>query len=811
MNKDIIKKILPHIKAIFVFVLISFLYFSPEIFEGKTVLGGDSRGGPGKDINDYYEQTGEISRWSNNLFSGMPSYLLSPSYDSKNITSELRNLYSLYLPAPASYVFIMMLGFYILLLVFGARTDVAILGSIGYAFSSYFFLLIEAGHIWKLLTLAFIPPTIAGIIMVYQGKYLRGGIVTVIFLTFQILSNHIQMTYYSLFIVAAFVIYYFTDNLKKHTLPHFFKASTICCCAALLAIILNLSNLYHTWEYSNESIRGKSELTHDIENQTSSGLDRDYMVQWSYGLGETWNLLIPNAKGGASGYIGNDKAIKNIDPQYQQSISQQNHYWGDQPFTAGPVYVGAFFITLFIMSLFLLKTKLKWYLFGAFVVTLFLAWGKNFMFFTNLFADYFPLYSKFRAVASILVVAEIIIPLMAIWMLIEITKNPRILIQEKKKVWISFGLTGGFALLFALLPGTFFNFLSSEESKYFYNYASQNPQITSFISALEEVRMSIFRADAWRSVLVIGIGGIILWLFATQKLKTNLFIGLLILLCLTDMWSVNKRYLNSNSFITNKEARQGPSVFYPKTQADIEILKDTTLFYRVFNTAVNSFNDATTSVYHNSVGGYHAAKLRRYQELIEHHLAKGNMQVFNMLNTRYFIINKNGQPVAQYNPQASGNAWFVKNIKWVDNADEEINALNDFNPAITAIADKRFAHILPPQIAEWDSTATITLQRYTPNEFIYSSSSASDGVGVFSEIYYPHGWEATVDGKPVEISRVDYVLRAIPIPAGKHEIIFTFKPKSIEITESIAYAGMLILGLLIIAYIAFQFRKRKTV
>lgn len=809
MNKINFKPLFPHLKAIFIFLLISFIYFSPEIFESKTVLGGDSRGGPGQDINEYYEKTGEVSRWTNNLFSGMPSYLLSPSYPSKKITLESRNLYSLHLPAPVSYVFIMLLGFYILLLVFGARTDLAILGAIGYAFSSYFFIIIEAGHIWKLLTLAFIPPTIAGIVMVYRGKYLSGGIVTAIFLTFQIISNHIQMSYYSLFIIGAFVIYYFVDNLKKHQLPHFFKASAICCCAALLAFSLNLSNLYHTWEYSKESIRGKSELTHDLHNKTATGLDRDYMVQWSYGIGETWSLLIPNVKGGSSGYLGNNEIIKKVQPQYQQAIARQSQYWGDQPFTSGPVYAGAFFMTLFVMSFFLLKTKLKWYLLAALVITTFLGWGKNMMFFTNLFADYFPLYSKFRSVSSILIVAEIIIPLMAIWALIEIIKNPPILKEKKKGVWISFGLTGGFALLFALIPGAFFNFLSTDETSYFATLTTQNPQLAPLITAIEEVRMDIFRSDAWRTVIIIAIGGILLWLFARNKLKTNLFVTLLILLCLGDMWAINKRYLNSHSFISKRQAQQGPTAFYPKTNADIEILKDTTLLYRVFNTTVSSFNDATTSVYHNSVGGYHAAKLRRYQELIEHHLAQGNMSVFNMLNTKYFIVNKNGQPTAQYNPGALGNAWFIQDIQWVKNADEEINALTDFDPHQTAIVDERFASNLPQQITDWDSTATITLDKYIPYQFEYTSSAAKDGVGVFSEIYYPHGWKATIDGKPVEISRVNYVLRAIPIPAGQHKIVFTFKPKSVDVTEAIAYCGIIILLGLIAFYAFTTLKKRK--
>lgn len=809
MKKENFKHCLPHIKAILVFVIISFLYFSPEVFEGKTVLGGDSRGGTGQDIGEHLKKTGEVSRWTNSLFSGMPTYQTAPSYQSASYLSKVRSLYSLYLPAPVGYIFIMMLGFYILLMVFGARTDVAILGSIGYAFSSYFFILIEAGHIWKLVTLAYIPPTIAGIVMTYKGKYLAGGVVTALFLAFQILSNHIQMSYYSLFIIAAYVISVFIDSLKEHTLPHFFKASAVCCVAALIAISANISNLYHTWEYSQETIRGKSELTHNINNKTTSGLDRDYMVQWSYGLGETWTLLIPDTKGGASGYIGNSDAIKDVPQEYQQAIAGQNHYWGDQPFTSGPVYAGAFFVTLFIMSLFLLKSRLRWFLLAALVITMFLSWGKNFMAFTNLFADYFPMYSKFRAVSSILVVAELIIPLLAILMLIEIIRRPQLLIEKKKEVYISFGLTGGVALLFALMPGVFFNFLSTEEANSFLPQAAQNPQVSAIISALEEVRMSIFRSDAWRTVIIIAIGGGLLWFYAKNKLKTNLFVGLLILLCLGDMWSVNKRYLNSASFISKQQVKNFSS-FFPKSPADIEILKDTDPNYRVFNTTVSSFNDGSTSFYHKSVGGYHAAKLRRYQDLIEYHLAKGNMAVFNMLNTRYFIVpGQNKQPQAQYNPGALGNAWFADTIKWVDNADEEIEALTGFNPASTVVVDKRFSASLPEKITMADSSAQITLKEYTPNKLVYTSTSAKDGVGVFSEIYYPHGWEASIDGKPVAISRANYVLRSLPIPAGEHEITFTFKPRSISTTEGIAHAGIVIFLLLAGFYLFITIKKRK--
>lgn len=805
MNKFSFKPILPHVKAIVVFLLISVLYFSPEIFESKTVLGGDSRGGAGQESTEYREKTGEITRWTNSQFSGMPTYQMAPSYTSNNIVNQLKKLYRLYLPDPVNFVFMLMLGFYILLIAFGAKSDIAILGAIGYAFSSYFFIIIEAGHIWKVLTLAYIPPTIAGIVLAYQKKYLAGGVITALFMTFQISSNHIQMTYYSMFIVGAYVLFAFVSHRKQHSLPDFFKATGMCCAAMLIAVMINLPNLYHTWEYSKETIRGKSELTHDAANKTSDGLDRDYMVQWSYGIGESWTLLVPNVKGGATGYIGNNEAINNVEPQFRQTIAQQNHYWGDQPFTSGPVYAGAFFMTLFFMALFLLKNKLKWYLLGAFVITLFLSWGKNFMAFTNLFADYFPMYSKFRSVSSILVVAELIIPLLGSLMVVELVKNPSILKQQKKKVYISFALTGGVALLFALMPGVFFHFLSEAEAKSFLPQASQNPQVGAVIDALEQVRMNIFQSDAWRSVIIIGIGGILLWLYSNKQLKPNLFVGALIALCLIDLWSVDKRYLNAGSFIPRQKARNISS-FFAKSPADIEILKDNDPNFRVFNTTSNAFNENNTSFYHKSIGGYHAAKLRRYQDLIDHHLTQGHANVFDMLNTKYFIVaGSNKQPQARLNPNALGNAWFVENIQWADNADEEINALTDFSPATTAVIDKRFEPALKDKQTAKDSISYIQLTRYLPNELHYKAASATGGLGVFSEIYYPHGWKATIDGEEAPIIRTNYVLRGLYIPAGEHEIVMTFKPTSVQVTQICAYIGYMLLLLLTIAFIYKNF------
>lgn len=809
MYQTFLKPALPHLCAIVVFVAISVAYFSPEIFENKTILGHDSRQGTSQEITEYGAQTGETIRWTNSMFSGMPTYQIAPSYESSSFINSLSRIYSLFLPAPVSYVFILMLGFYILLCVLGARSSIAILGAIGYAFSSYFFIIIMAGHIWKVLALAYIPPTIAGMILIYRERYLVGGLVMALFLMFQIKSNHIQMTYYSCFIMGAYALWVLVESIRMHKLADFLKSTGVCVAALLLAVSVNLSNLYHTWEYSKESMRGKSELTDpNAANQTTNGLDLNYMTQWSYGIGETWSLLIPDVKGGATGPIGREEA-QNAPSQYRQIIAQQNHYWGDQPFTSGPVYAGAFFMTLFVLSFFLLPGRLKWYLLGATLITVFLSWGNNMMWFTELFANYFPMYSKFRSVSSILVVAELIIPLMAALAVVEMVKNPDILKEKKKALYISFGLTGGIALLFALAPSLFFGFLSEQESQYFLPQAAKDGQAAAIIGALEEVRMHIFSSDAWRSVIIIAIGGLLTYLFARKTLNANLFVVGLIVLCLGDMWTVDKRYLNSDQFIPRRNVEDF-SAFFPKSPADQVILQDKDPHYRVYNLTTSTFNDGATSFYHKSIGGYHAAKLGRYQELIERQISKGNEAVLNMLNAKYYIVpDNNRQPQAVLNPNALGNGWFVDEIKWVKNANEEMAALDHFEPSKTAVIDERFTAVFNGKNATPDSTAQVKLTSYHPEELHYTVSSQHGGVVVFSEIFYPHGWKATIDGTETEIARADYVLRAIYVPAGQHEVVMTFHPTSISTTETIAWCGFGIFAIIIVWNLIVAYRKKK--
>jgi hypothetical protein len=808
MMKIDFKKLMPYGLAMLVFLVISLGYFTPDVFDGKVLSQGDIRQGlaNGQEIGHYAQKNGEIPRWTGALFSGMPTYQIAPSYGSAEVIKNVTTLLMLHLPSPADLVFLMLIGFFILLKALRMRTDLAVLGAIAWTFSSYFFVLIEAGHIWKFVTLAYIPPTIGGIIMTYRGRYWLGGIVTAIFVMLQILSNHVQMSYYFLFVIAALVVSFFVEALRTKQLARFFKASIIIIFAGIIGVAANISSLYHTYEYSKNTIRGKSELTSKIAgNQTASGLERDYITQWSYGKSETWTLLVPNAKGGATGALGqNPTAREKLDPQYADMLSQQNQYWGDQPFTSGPVYVGAFILALFIFALFVVEGSLSWPLFIVTALSIFLAWGKNWMGFTNIFLDYFPMYNKFRAVSSILVVAEFTIPLLALLGLKKIIDKPSIVLENKKASITALTLTAGLSLLFAIMPTVFFNFLSQMELDNFIPQAKSNPQLMPVLDNLQVAREAVFTADAWRSFFIVLVGSGILFLFAKNKLKAGVAVSLIALLCLIDLGGVNKRYLNSEKFVSKREVANP----FPKSAADEMILQDTDPNYRVFNTTVDPFNDASTSYYHKSVGGYHAAKLRRYQDVIDRYLSKSNIPVLNMLNTKYVIVgNKQGQVMAQRNPGAMGNAWFVSKLNYVTNADEELETLGKINLTKEAVADKRFEGTLPTNVTPQDSTAKIVLTSYDPTELKYKSHATHAGLAVFSEVYYPEGWVATIDGKEAQIGRVNYILRALQVPAGDHEIIFTYKPKSIVMTETIAYSSLAILLLAIVGYFIFGRKK----
>ena len=821
------KKFLPDLIAILAFIVISFIYFFPAITEDRILFQHDTvaGAGAGQEAKEYYERTGERTRWTNALFGGMPTYQMSPSYDSTEPLTFVQKVYHLFLPNYVWLTFIMMLGFYILLRAFGIPAWLAGLGGIIWAFSSYFFILIAAGHIWKFITLAYIPPTIAGIVLAYRKKYLLGGIITALFMAMQILSNHVQMTYYFLFVILFMVGAFFEDAWRKKELPQFFKATGVLIVAGLIGVSINLSNLYHTYEYSKETMRGKSELKYEgaAAKQTSSGLNRDYITQWSYGIGETFSLLVPNVKGGASVPLSrSEKAMEKANPMYSSLYSQLTQYFGDQPMTSGPVYVGAFVLMLFILGCFIVKGPMKWALLGATIFSILLSWGKNFMGLTDFFIDYIPMYNKFRAVSSILVIAEFTIPLLAILTLKEILTKPELLKEKLKYIYISFGLTGGLALLFAIAPRLFFpTYIPGNEMAALQN-ALPADQLSPIIANLEEMRVHLFTSDAWRSFFIVTIGTLLLLAYNAKKLKATWTVAAIALLCLGDMWSVNKRYLYDEQFIPKSEQ----TATFRKTQTDELILQDPSLDYRVLNFAGNTFEENNTSYWHKSVGGYHAAKLRRYQEMIDHHIAKemqaayqevatagGQMDsvnaakfpVLNMLNTKYFIFpaGQQGQTVPIENPYTFGNAWFIDKIQYVNNANEEIDAIGQVDLQQTAIVDSKFKEALKGVNEGYkDSLSTIRLTSYEPNQLVYETSSPQDGIVVFSEIYYP-GWTATIDGKPADIARADYILRAMNVPAGKHTIEMRFDPQSLHITEGIAYGAMalLLVGVIILIWI----------
>ncbi len=827
ITKEQLKKVLPDVLVVVLFALLAFAYFYPADIEGRILYRHDASAGrgAGQEQTEYLQRTGERTRWTNALFGGMPTYQLAPSYESTDALESLGAFYHLWLPENVWYVFAYLLGFYILLRAFDFRQSLAALGSILWSFSSYFLIIIAAGHIWKVFALAYLPPMIAGVVLAYRGRYLSALLLTAIFSALEINANHVQMTYYYLFIILAMVIAYLVEALRKKTLPQFAKATAVCAVGALLGVMINLSNLYHTWQYSKESMRGKSELVKaNSENQTSSGLDRDYITQWSYGIDETFTLLIPNAKGGAHQIrLGSDaKAMAKCDSQYAQYVGQWYQYWGDQPFTAGPVYVGAFVMMLFVLSLFIVKGPMKWALLAVTVLSILLSWGKYFMPLTNVFIDYVPMYAKFRTVSSILVIAEFTIPLLAMMGLKAIVDDPTLLGRKMRWVYVSFGLTGGLCLLFALMPTAFFDFNSVADRMQLSQYVSQE-YLGPMLDNIAKVRAAVFTADCWRSFWVIVIGLVILLVYKFGKLKTPVMAGALLVLCLVDLWTVNKRYLNDSMFV-DKTMREQP---ISKSAAEEQILQDQSLDFRVFNLASDTFNENETSFYFKSVGGYHPAKLRRYQEMIDAYIApekntlfkavveaqgditkvKGDslFPVLNMLNTKYFIFPlQNNQTLPMQNPYAMGNAWMVDKVTYVATANEEIDGVGKVDLRHEAVADKRFEETLGASTAQ-DSTSAVTLLSYEPNRLKYEVNSEKGGVVVFSEIYYP-GWTATVDGKEVELGRVNYILRALRVEGGNHQVELAFFPRSITTTETIAYCSYGVLILLLLLAIGMKWR-----
>jgi hypothetical protein len=816
------KALIPHVSAVVLFLVISFAYF-PDMLDGKQLSQHDNQTwrGMAKEIEDYKKETGEHSLWTNSMFGGMPTYLINTP-PTNNVFKHLNNFLNLNHARPAAHVFLYLIGFYIALIFLRINPWLAFTGALAYAFSSYFFIIIAAGHTTKVIALGYVAPIIVGAYLTMKKKYLAGGLLFSIALSIQLLVNHIQITYYTLIVVLVLAIIYAVNELKAKRIKDMLVAAAILIAGLFLAVGTNASSLLTVYEYGKYSTRGKSELTSNSENKTA-GLDRDYVVGWSYGKMETFNLLIPNFKGGAS--VGElDKDSKTYEVLKKNGVQGANNiikglplYWGTQPSTSGPVYIGAVICFLFIFGLFIVDRQIRVWMLIVSILAILLSWGKNMMWLTNLFLDYFPGYNKFRVVSMILVVVQFAFPFTAILALQK-------MISEKikkdtffKALKWSFGITAGLSLFFALIGPGMFSFESANDAR-----LMQSGWPDFLIDALREDRGQLLRADAFRSFVFISLSTGVLWYFFKEKLSFQLLILSLSLLVLVDLWPVNKRYLNSDNFIPKKDFEEP----YKPTQADNYILGDAELNFRVLNMAVSTFNDASTSYFHKSLGGYHGAKMKRYQELIEHQLSQEmsklgmglnarqnpdsllqGLQVINMLNTKYLVVNPSFAPIE--NTKRYGQAWFVDNIKIMENADEEIAALSTTNLKNTALVDKRYEDRVQEVQASTDSTANIKLVEYKPNYLKYKSNSSSEKVAVFSEIYYPKGWYVTINGEKADHFRANYLLRAMVIPAGENIVEFRFDPKIYKTGRTISMASSVLLLLLLLGGLAREFLLRK--
>ena len=801
--KDIIQKVLPHTVAVVLFILATMIYFSPMFFEGKQLRQYDilQFNGSAQEISEYRERTGNEALWTNSMFSGMPAYQISVRYHN-NWLQYLGKFLALGLPSPAYMIFLALLGFYIMLLCFKVNPWLAIAGAFAYGLSTYFLIIAGAGHNSKMRAMAYMPPVIGGLYLAYiRGKTWLGMLVVCLALGLQVRVNHFQITYYTTIIVLIFIIFEMIRVNREKLYSNFLKTSAAMMIAVALAVGVNITNMLLTAEYTPYSMRGQSELTDETGDQTK-GLDKSYILNnYSYGISETMNLFIPSFSGGP---ISADMARKtelcdvlvkqgnlprNTAVEYTRSMT----YWGGQDGgTSGPVYLGAVVIFLFVLGLFVVKGQLKWWLLTATLLSIALAWGKHFGFLSNLFIDYFPLYNKFRTVSMILTIAMLTVPLLGILAVNEFLGNNLTATEKKKALQKGFLITGGIALLFSIAPGLFFSFESASDA-----------DLEWLVIPLRNTREWALRSDAFRSLLFVTGAAAVLWFTVSNKLKSTSAIALLTVLLVADLWTVGKRYLNDSSF-----RPKGVNVAQP-SPVDLDILQDPDLNYRVMNASVSTFNDATTSFFHKSIGGYHGAKMKRYQELIERHIHRGNMAVLNMLNTKYFILGdrETGHPVKQTNPDALGNAWPVEEIRWVENPDAEIAALNGFDPSREAVVDKRYQPTLEGFTAQYDSTAWINLVGYEPNHLVYEYQSQLPQFVVFSEIFYSKGWNAYINGEPAPHIRANYVLRAMVVPAGEHEIEFRFEPATYARGERIALFSSIGIVLLVLGVVALHVRE----
>ena len=812
MENPIFKKALPHITAVLLFLILPAIYFSPQL-EGKKLNQHDTNTATGmaKEITDYNKTHADLALWTNSMFGGMPAYLIGlPTY---SLLTPIYAVTTLFDWRPISFVFLYLLGFYLALLLFGLNPWISLVGAMAFGFSSYDFIIIAAGHNTKAIAIGFMAPMIGALYHAWKKNIWVGSAFFALFLALQIYANHLQITYYTMLTILIFGLAEFYFAFREKNITDFLKRSGMVFLFALLAIAANSERLWTTYEYGKYSIRGASELTQDKGNKTS-GLDKDYATGWSYGVDETMTLLIPNFKGGASMIdFGENSStaqlLKNNNvPNANTIVKQLPGYWGTQPGTSGPVYVGAIVLFLFVLSLFLTRGAVRSFIVAATIFSILLSWGRNFMPLTDLFLDYFPGYNKFRTVSMILVIASFTIPLLASIGLHKIFTEAIDKAQWKKALLWSVGLTAGLALIFFLLPGLSGTFVSASDS-----------QMPEWIQkGLVADRTSFLRADALRSALFILAVAAILWAYVEKKLKISYALPLIAILILADMWSVNKRYLNDDHFVQEQSARNP----YPVTKADKEILKDKTE-YRVLNLSVDPFNEASTSYYHQSVGGYHGAKMRRYQELIDFHIGNEIRQLgtklnalksesgvdslfigcnaLNMLNTKYLIYNPDAAPLT--NSKAMGNAWIVNSYQLVNNADEENAALSKTDLSKVIVVDKKFQSLLGPVTPTTGTSSKISLKSYSPNQLVYSYSGKGNEIAVFSEIYYPQGWNAYIGDKLVPHFQADYLLRAMVLQEGNYDITFKFEPLSYKLGKQISMVSSLLL-LIFIGFVLFK-------
>lgn len=840
--KEKLKGLVPHIIAIVAFIILSAIYFYP-VLGGKALVQSDNIQalGMAHEITQYEEQSGEYSSWTNSMFGGMPAYQIK-SPESFNIHLTLQRWLHIGLPySTMAIFFVYLLGFYLLLTSLKFKQGIAIVGALAFAFSSYNIIIIAAGHITKCYAIAYMAPVLAGIIHCYNKNYVLGFFLTAFALGIEIACNHPQILYYLAILCGVFFVWKAIEAFRtkkdeanpdnKNSLRDFGKATAVAAIAVVFAVLPNITNLWTTWEYGKFSTRSQSELT---SRQQSSGLDKDYAMAWSYGVSESFNLMIPDFKGGASDVIGNIDAVNDIqDKQMAQMVAQQNHYWGDQPFTSGPVYVGAVIIFLFVLGLFVVSNSAKWWMLAATILSLLMSWGNNFSAFSDLMFNYFPLYNKFRSVSMALVIAQVCIPFLAMMAIKEITDKGEDYKFDIKKLYWAVGITGGLCLLFWIAPSLSGSFLSNEETAGYAQYASEHPeaasQINSLTDNLTDVRKSILRSDAFRSLAMIVIAGLLMFLFFKKVLKAQTLIITLGILIVFDLWTVDMRYLSSKDY---HNASDVSNMLRPSA-ADQFIQKDTDPDFRVLNLSANVFNDARTSYFHKSIGGYHGAKMRRYQEFIDTLLAPTvsyarqlagqdmtqfdnfvkSSQALNMLNTKFIILNPSQMPYVNMN--AYGNAWFVNKFDMVENADQEISSLRKNDLSKTAIINKNtfkdYMATLPSDQIYAEDSSLVVLTEYKPNHITYQARAFRDRLAVFSEIYYPKGWQAYLDGKEVEHICADYILRAMVIPQGDHTIEFKFDPSSVRIGKIIAAIASSLILLALLAFAVMYFKSKNSI